>query len=95
MLDDTRLRTGVVVKLTGPEDFTLTALGRAELILVNVPVQFQPVGVWAVRQALAWTRRFRVFDDPIRPCQAGADQRRDEAGRRAAPSAEWMHGARD
>jgi redox-sensitive bicupin YhaK (pirin superfamily) len=48
-LQDSRLGTGDAVKFEGPEECVLTSRGRAELILVDVPLQFEPVGVWAGR----------------------------------------------
>ena len=44
---DAVLDTGDAVKIQGPEDLTLSSPSRAELILVDVPLEFQPVGVWA------------------------------------------------
>jgi redox-sensitive bicupin YhaK (pirin superfamily) len=44
--DDTTLATGDAVKLFGPEGFRLTATATSELILIEVPEAFAPVGVW-------------------------------------------------
>jgi len=49
VLDDAPLKTGDAVKFAGPEECSLSASGHAELILIDVPLQFQPVGVWAGR----------------------------------------------
>jgi redox-sensitive bicupin YhaK (pirin superfamily) len=43
------LRSGDAVKVEGPEECRLIADPGAELILVDVPLQFRPVGVWAGR----------------------------------------------
>jgi redox-sensitive bicupin YhaK (pirin superfamily) len=48
-MGDVPLRTGDGVKVEGPEECRLSAGVGAELILVDVPLQFQPVGVWANR----------------------------------------------
>jgi redox-sensitive bicupin YhaK (pirin superfamily) len=48
-MDDTPLRTGDGVKFEGPEECQLTSDVGAELILIDVPLEFQPVGVWAGR----------------------------------------------
>ena len=41
------LAVGDAAKLEGPEDLLLSSPDQAELILVDVPLQFQPVGAWA------------------------------------------------
>jgi redox-sensitive bicupin YhaK (pirin superfamily) len=41
-----KLATGDAAKLAGPEVVELAGVD-AELILVDVPLEFQPVGVWA------------------------------------------------
>lgn len=41
------LAGGDAAKLAGPEDLVLTAAGDAELILIDVPLQFRAIGVWA------------------------------------------------
>lgn len=46
--DDNRLDAGDAIKIEqGPEPLSLSATGTAELILVDVPAAFQPIGVWA------------------------------------------------
>jgi quercetin 2,3-dioxygenase len=44
---DERLATGDAVKAFGQEELFLTATDRTELILVDVPARYEPVGVWA------------------------------------------------
>jgi quercetin 2,3-dioxygenase len=44
---DERLDTGDAVKVHGPEALSLTAIDDVELILVDVPTAYVPVGVWA------------------------------------------------
>jgi redox-sensitive bicupin YhaK (pirin superfamily) len=46
-LDGQGLRTGDAVKVTGVADLTLRTDLSAELILVDVPLEFEPVGIWA------------------------------------------------
>ncbi|MGH3650110.1 MAG: pirin family protein [Acidimicrobiia bacterium] len=46
-LDDDKVERGDAVKVTGPDDLTVTAAETTELILVDVPLAFRPVGVWA------------------------------------------------
>lgn len=46
-LEGDPLRTGDAVKVTGAADLTLTTDLAAELILIDVPLEFEPVGVWA------------------------------------------------
>src|SRR5262249_59474660 len=46
-LGNETLGGGDAAKLAGPEDLELTGTGTAELILIEVPLQFRPVGVWA------------------------------------------------
>jgi hypothetical protein len=41
------LRTGDALKITGNADLTLRGDVAAELILIDVPLEFEPVGVWA------------------------------------------------
>ena len=41
------LRTGDAVKVQGAADLVLTTDVAAELILIDVPLAFEPVGVWA------------------------------------------------
>jgi hypothetical protein len=40
------LDTGDAAKLAGPEELTLTGTGDTELIRIEVPLEFQPIGVW-------------------------------------------------
>ena len=42
-----KLATGDAAKIFGPEDLRITAVDDAELILIDVPLEFRPVGVWA------------------------------------------------
>lgn len=46
-LDATGLGTGDAVKVFGRETLTLRGVADAELILIDVPVAYEPVGVWA------------------------------------------------
>ena len=46
-LDGDPLRTGDAVVITGAEEISLSTEHAAELILVDVPLDFEPVGVWA------------------------------------------------
>ncbi len=46
-VDEERLRTGDAVKVTDPTDLTPRTNLAAELILIDVPLDFRPVGVWA------------------------------------------------
>jgi redox-sensitive bicupin YhaK (pirin superfamily) len=41
------LATGDAVKIRGPEPLPLTAIDETELVLVDVPAAYEPVGVWA------------------------------------------------
>lgn len=41
------MRTGDAAKVTGEAHFELTTDVGAELILIDVPLEFEPVGVWA------------------------------------------------
>lgn len=45
--DDEKLATGDAVKAFGPEQLRMSALEPTELILIDVPVRYEPVGVWA------------------------------------------------
>jgi redox-sensitive bicupin YhaK (pirin superfamily) len=45
--DDDQLATGDAVKAYGPERVRLRAAEETELILIDVPQRYQPVGVWA------------------------------------------------
>jgi hypothetical protein len=40
------LAVGDAMKIYGPETITLTSPHPADVILVDVPLDFQPVGVW-------------------------------------------------
>lgn len=44
---DEILGTGDAAELYGPEQPSLTAVDTAELIAIEVPLEFEPVGVWA------------------------------------------------
>ncbi len=46
-LDDEPLRTGDAAKVTGSTELTLTTSVGAELILIDVPLEFESIGVWA------------------------------------------------
>ena len=46
-LDGDKLDAGDAAKVLGPHDLTIDAGADTELILVDVPMQFRPVGVWA------------------------------------------------
>ena len=46
-LDGDLLRTGDAAKVTGAAELSLRTEVAAELILVDVPLEFEPVGVWA------------------------------------------------
>jgi redox-sensitive bicupin YhaK (pirin superfamily) len=45
-LGDEQLGTGDAAKLAGPEDLELTGVAQAELILIEIPLEFRPIGVW-------------------------------------------------
>jgi redox-sensitive bicupin YhaK (pirin superfamily) len=45
--DTDKLLTGDAVKVFGPEEVRIRALEHAELILIDVPWRYEPVGVWA------------------------------------------------
>ena len=38
---------GDAAKVTGPVELALSTAAAAELILIDVPLEFEPVGVWA------------------------------------------------
>jgi quercetin 2,3-dioxygenase len=42
-----KLETGDAAKIYGPEELSIRAVDEAELILIDVPRNFTPVGVWA------------------------------------------------
>jgi quercetin 2,3-dioxygenase len=46
-LGDERLGGGDATKLAGPEELEVTGVEDAELIVIEVPLQFRPIGVWA------------------------------------------------
>ena len=46
-VDDEPLRTGDAIKVTGAIHLTLRTNLAAELILVDVPLEFERIGVWA------------------------------------------------
>ncbi len=43
------MTTGDAAKIHGPHEFTVEATADTELINIDVPLRFTPVGVWAVR----------------------------------------------
>jgi quercetin 2,3-dioxygenase len=45
-LDGKTMNRGDAAKLFGPEELSVTAAEPSELILVDVPLEFRPVGVW-------------------------------------------------
>jgi quercetin 2,3-dioxygenase len=47
--DGEPVNTGDAAKIRGPHDLTVEATADLELINVDVPLQFTPVGVWAAR----------------------------------------------
>ena len=46
-IDGDPLRTGDAAKITGRTDLRLSTDAAAELILIDVPLEFEPIGVWA------------------------------------------------
>ena len=46
-LDGDTLSTGDAAKVTGEVELELATEVGAELILIDVPLEFEPVGVWA------------------------------------------------
>jgi hypothetical protein len=46
-LNGTSLRAGDAAQVLGPEQVALSTDGESELILIDVPLEFEPVGVWA------------------------------------------------
>jgi hypothetical protein len=46
-LNGDSLRTGDAAKVTGEASFDLSTDVGAEVILIDVPLEFEPVGVWA------------------------------------------------
>ena len=56
-LDGDELDAGDAAKVFGPHDLTIVAGAHTELILIDVPMQFRPVGVWAGPPVRSGTRR--------------------------------------
>jgi hypothetical protein len=48
-LGDETLAAGDAAKLAGPEDLHLAGATQTELILIDVPLQVRPIGVWAAQ----------------------------------------------
>jgi redox-sensitive bicupin YhaK (pirin superfamily) len=48
-IDDEALATGDAAKVTGQPELRIHARAPSELILVDVPMRFEPVGIWAGR----------------------------------------------
>jgi len=48
-VEDHSLRTGDAAKIRHEGEFTLVARDPSELILVDVPMKLEPVGVWRNR----------------------------------------------
>ena len=46
MDDAATLATGDALKLFGPEELNLTATATTEVLLIEVPTAYTPVGVW-------------------------------------------------
>jgi hypothetical protein len=46
-VDGEQLRTGDALKIMAETDLTISTDVAAELILIDVPLDFEPVGVWA------------------------------------------------
>jgi redox-sensitive bicupin YhaK (pirin superfamily) len=49
LLNGRSVSTGDAAKITGPEKVTFSAEDPSELILVEVPLRFEAVGVWRGR----------------------------------------------
>ena len=49
LLNGRSVSTGDAAKITGPETITFSAADACELILVEVPLRFEAVGVWKGR----------------------------------------------
>ena len=47
VVDSDQLRTGDAATISGEVSFELRTDVGAELILIDVPLEFDPVGVWA------------------------------------------------
>ena len=75
-LDGESLRTGDAAKVTGEVELELATEVGAELILIDVPLEFEPVGVWAGDEGSCWRGRIR------RACRAyPEDSQRSVDGR--------------
>lgn len=48
--EDAKLASGDAASIRGPEGLGMTGVDTAELILVDVPLDFEPVGVWRQRR---------------------------------------------
>ena len=46
-IDGDARQAGDAAKIAGPADLRLTTDAAAELILIDVPIEFEPIGVWA------------------------------------------------
>jgi hypothetical protein len=46
-VNEAPLVTGDAAKIFGPEEVRIAADEETELILIDVPVRYTPVGVWA------------------------------------------------
>jgi hypothetical protein len=46
-LDGDPIGTGDAASIEGPLEVSLVSAHAAELILIDVPLEFEPVGVWA------------------------------------------------
>lgn len=44
-----KVGTGDAAKVAGPEELAIEAVEQTEVILVDVPMRFEPVGIWARR----------------------------------------------
>jgi redox-sensitive bicupin YhaK (pirin superfamily) len=49
VFDEEKVAVGDAAKVFGPHDLTVAVVEPAELILGDVPLEFEPVGVWAGR----------------------------------------------
>ncbi|HEX6221206.1 MAG TPA: hypothetical protein VF115_08945, partial [Acidimicrobiia bacterium] len=49
VFDEEKVATGDAAKVFGPHHLTVAAVELTELILVDVPLEFRPVGVWVDR----------------------------------------------
>ena len=48
-LDGEELTTGDAAEVTDEDELRVTASQRSELVLVDVPMEFEPVGIWRGR----------------------------------------------